>query len=93
MLLHLFYLYHKSSKKSQELASIADDLKEVFHLPKGGNAPVGCQGTYWIGHKRKALRRIVDCCGTYVTHLAALAADASTQPADKARIKGYLQKW
>ena len=93
MLLRLFYLYHKSSKKSRELASIADDLKEVFHLPKGGNVPVRCQGTRWIGHKRKALQRIVDCYGAYVTHLAALAADASTQPADKARIKGYLQKW
>ena len=93
MVLQLFFLYHKSSKESWELVSIADNLKEVFHLPKGGNVPVCFQGSRWIGHKCKALQRIVDCFGAYVTHLAALAADSSTNPADRARINGYLQKW
>ena len=93
MLLRLFYLYHKSSKKSRELASIAEDLKEVFQLPKGGNVPVRCQGTRWIGHKRKALQQIVDSFGAYITHLGALAADSGTKPDDRARITGYLRKW
>ena len=75
------------------MASIANDLNEVFELPKGGNVPVRCQGTRWISHKHKALHRIVDCYGVYVAHLAALAANASTKSAERSRIKGYLQKW
>ena len=76
MLLRLFYWYHKSSKKSRKLVSVAEELKEVF-----ANLPVRCQGTRWISHKQRALQWIVDCFGAYVTHSAALAADSSTKPA------------
>ena len=93
MLLRLFYVYNKSSKKSRELASIAEDLNEVFHLPRENFFPVRCQGTRWICHKRKALLRIVDCFGAYITHLTALSADGSIASTDRARIYGYLQKW
>ena len=40
MLLRLYYLYEKSSKKTRELIEIVEDLKEVYELPKGGNIPV-----------------------------------------------------
>lgn len=40
MLLHLFYMYEKSPKKSHELANIVDDLQCVFEFPKGGHLPV-----------------------------------------------------
>lgn len=50
----------KSPKKSRELEAIEEDLKQVFHFPKGGNLPFRSQGTRWINHKSRALQRIVD---------------------------------
>ena len=93
MLLRLFYLYKKSPKKTQELAAIGEDLKEVFHFPKGGNAPIRCQGTRWINHKRRAMQRLVDRFGAYIQHLTAMISDSSVKAADKARVRGYLCKW
>ena len=53
ILLCLFYLHKKSP-------AIGEDLKEVFHVPKEGNAPIRCQGTRWINHKRRAMQQVVD---------------------------------
>ena len=89
MLLCLFYLYSNSPKKSKELDIIAGELTEVYELPKKGNLHVRCQGTRWIGHKRRALQRIVDRFGVYIIHLTNLIED----PADKCKLKGYLLKW
>ena len=91
MLLRLYYLYHKSPKKSKELEAIGDDLKEVYHFPKGGNLPVRCQGTRWIDHKRRALQRIVDRYGAYILHLNALVNDSTVKAADKSILRGYLR--
>ena len=93
MLLRLYYLYQNSPKKSQELASIVSDLKEVFSLPKGGALPVRCQGTRWITHKRKALQRVIDRFGAYIAHLTTLSQDSSVKAVDRARIQGYLKQW
>ena len=93
MLLRLYYVYHQSPKKSRELSAIANELKEVFHMPKGGRLPVRCHGSRWISHKRNALQRILDGYGGYVTHLAALAEDGSVKAADRAKISGFLRKW
>jgi len=38
-------LYQNSPKKSQELTSIVDDLKDVLNLPRGGALPVRCHGS------------------------------------------------
>jgi len=59
MLLKLYYLYERSSKKCRELADIVNDLK-VYKFPEGGNLPVRAQGSRWIAHKRNALQRILD---------------------------------
>ena len=40
MLLHLFYIYSKSPKRSDELVNIVDDLQEVFELKKRGGLPI-----------------------------------------------------
>ena len=45
MLLRLYLIYAKSSKKSCELSDIVSDLKEVFELPKGGDLLVRSQGS------------------------------------------------
>ena len=89
----LFWSYQNSPKKSQELASIVSDLKEVFSLPKGGALPVRCQGTRWITHKRKALQRVIDRFGAYIAHLTTLSQDSSVKAVDRARIQGYLKQW
>lgn len=93
MLLRLYYLYHNSPKKSKELEAIGEDLKEVYHILKGGNLPVRCQGTRWINHKRRALQRIVDRFGAYIKHLKALVSDSTVKAADRAKLTGYLRKW
>ena len=53
------------------MASIVEDLKEVFELPRAGNVPVHSQGSHWINHKRKALQRVIDRYGAYIAHLTA----------------------
>ena len=93
MLLRLYYLYEKSSKKSHELESIVTDLKEVFDLSKGGNRPIRSCGTRWVTHKRKALQRVVDRYGAYIAHLSTLVEDRSLRASDRSRLKGYLLKW
>lgn len=51
------------------------------------------QGSRWINHKRKALLRIIDRYGAYVSHLSTLIEDTSLKSENQARIKGYLGKW
>ena len=87
ILLQLYLLYHKSPKKTQELMSISEDLKEVFHFPKGGNAPVRCQGTCWINFKCRTLQRVVDLCWAFIHHLVSLVNDSSVKPADRPNFK------
>lgn len=93
MLLKLYYVYAKSPKKSCELTSIVSDLKEVFEFPKGGDLPVRSQGSRWITHKRNALQHLVDRYGAYLNHLSTLIEDHTVRSDDRARLKGYLQKW
>lgn len=89
----LLRLYEKSPKKSREVIDLIADLKEVFDFPGGGDLPVRSQGSCWISHKRKALQRVIDRYGAYVTHLNMLAEDRSTRGEDKVRIRGYIKKW
>ena len=88
MLLWLYYLYEKSSKKSSDLAFIVEDLKHVFDLSQGGSHPIRSCGTRWIMHKRKALQRVLDRYGAYIAHLSTLVEDRSIKPADRSRLKG-----
>lgn len=93
MLLRLYFLYEKSPKKIRELEEIVEDLKEVFEFPPSGNKPIRSQGSRWINHKRKALQRVIDRYGAYISHLSTLTEDKSLKPEDRAKIKGYLKKW
>lgn len=93
MLLRLYYLYSKSSKKSKDLGTIVEELKEVFELPKGGDLPVRCHGTRWIHHKRRALQRIVDRYGAYILHINALIEDSRVKADDRSKLQGYVRKW
>lgn len=93
MLLRLYYIYEKSSKKSREIADIVQDLREVYEFPKSGDLPIRCHGTRWIAFKRKALQRILDRYGAYIAHLTTLAQDHSLKSVDRARLTGYLRNW
>ena len=78
MLLHLYYLYKKSAKKSHELEGIVKDLSGVYTFPGGGNLPVRCEGTRWISHKRQALQRVIDRYGVYIAYLTTLAKETNS---------------
>ena len=65
----------------------------MFEFPKSGNKPVWSQGSRWINHKGKALQRVADCYGAYVSHLTVLAEDSSVKVEERARLKGYLKTW
>ena len=93
MLLRLYYLYEKSAKKSRELLDIVEDLREVYDFSQGGDLPVRAQGSRWITYKRRALQRVIDQFGAYLSHLSTLAQDKSTKSDDKARLVGYIRNW
>jgi hypothetical protein len=93
MLLHLYYIYEKSSKKSKELENIVHDLREVYEFKKHGDLPIHSHGTRWITHKRRALLRVVERYGVYIAHLVTLTEDHLIKAVDRARLKGFLLKW
>ena len=93
MLLRLYLLYQKSPKRSSELMEIADDLREMFELPKGGDLTVRSCGTRWISHKKEALQQVLDHYGVYIHYLKTLYQDTSIKNDDRARLKGYLRQW
>ena len=93
MLLRLYYLYAKSPKKSRDLSDIVENLKEVWELKASGNMPIRSQGSHWICHKRKALQRLIDRYGAYLNHLSTLVEDHLISSSDRARLRGYIQKW
>lgn len=78
MLLRLYYLYEKSAKKSRELLDIVEDLREVYDFSQGGDLPVRAQGSRWISYKCRALQRVIDRFGAYLSHLSTLAQDKAT---------------
>lgn len=90
MLLHLYYLHFKPPNKFHELADI---VKEVWEFSGCENLPVRLQGSCWIGHKCKALQRLVDRYGAYLNHVTTLTEDRMLKSTDRARLKGYLTKW
>ena len=93
MLLRVYHLYEKSPKKCRELTDFISDLKEVLEFPESGDLPVRSQGSRWITHKCKALQRVIDRYSAYLHHLNSLIEDRTVKAEDRARIKGYSQKW
>ena len=71
--MHLYYLYKKFSKKSQELKVLFDELKEVYEIDGKGVKPIGATGTQWIDHTLKAMPCLVSNFGVYTQHLQNIA--------------------
>ena len=94
LLVHLYSLCNKSPQRMHQLASVMEDLKEVFHFSDAGNPmPMHNQGTRWINHKRRALQRIVDRFGVYCTHLYSMTNDSTLEAADQVKLKSFYQRW
>ena len=93
LLLRLYYLYEKSPKKCSELEDIVTDLKECLSFDDAGIKPVRASGSRWVAHKLNAMKRIVSKFGAYTNHIAALSEDRSVKSADRAKLKGYYNKW
>ena len=86
MLMRLYSIYERSPKKSRDLIGVIEELRHVFEFPKGGDLPVCAQGSRWITQKRKALLRVIDRYGTYLTHFTCLTEDTYLKSEDQARI-------
>ena len=68
-LMHLYYLYQKSSKKLRELKSLFKDIKGDFEMFGDGVKPLKSTGTRWIDHRVPAMGRVIDKFGLYTRHL------------------------
>ena len=54
LLLRLYYIYEKSSKKCRELEDIVTDLKQCLNFDDAGIKPVRASGSRWVAHKLNA---------------------------------------
>ena len=73
MLTKLYYLYHKSPKRLQQLRELNDVYKKS--IPK----PTKAYGTLWVDFKFQAMERILGNYGPYMTNLKQLA-HSDSQP-------------
>ena len=69
------------------------DLNECFSFDDNGLKPVCASGSRYVAHKLKAMRRVVSKFGAYSSHLASLSEDSSVNPVDRAKVKGYYNRW
>ena len=90
-LLHLYYLYTKSSKKYRELKSLHQELKGQFEMYGNGVKPVKSNGTRWIDHKVRAMGRVLEKFGLYVEHLKKNIPTIKSAN-DRATVQGKLNK-
>ena len=95
MLLRLYLLYENSPKKCRKLEDISSGLSQCLSLDSedGGTKPIRASGLHWVAHKWNAMKRILWKYGAYTSHLAALSEDPSVRTADRAKLKGYYNKW
>ena len=90
-LMHLYYLYQKSSKKLRELKQLFKDIKGEFEMFGEGVKPVKSTGTRWIDHRIRAMGRVIDKFGLYTRHLNSFISREKNSKT-KATVKGKLEK-
>ena len=93
MLLRLYYLYNKSSKKFREIQDIISDLQQCLSFDDNGVKPIRASGTRWVSHKINAMKRVLSKFGAYTGHIASLTEDTYIKATDRAKLKGYFNKW
>ena len=93
LILRMYYLYKRSPKKLRQLKELVDIYEDSFEFVEGGFKPKKASGTRWIGHKTRALDVIVDKYGIFMQHLENLTEDKSYPSKERAKFKGWHQKW
>ena len=95
--MRLYFIYEKSPKKCRGLEEVIEELKAGLGASKmsakGGTRPLRACGTRFVGHKVKALERVIEKFGAYIAHLIALTKDSTVLSADRQKLKGYVLKW
>ena len=81
-LMHLYYLYEKSSKKTGELKVLFDELKETYEIDGKGVVPIQATGTCWVDHKLKVMSCLVSNFRVYMQHLKNVIGDTSKKLCD-----------
>ena len=89
--MHLYYLYHKSSKKLRELKALFKDIKGDYEMFEDGVKPLKSTGTRWIDHRVRAMGRVVDKFGLYTRHLKDFISREKNSKT-RATVQGKLNK-
>ena len=71
-LIHLFYLYKKSSKKHRELKNFYHLLEGQFEMYGAGVQPLKATGTRWIDHKIAAMGCIIEKFGLKICSILSI---------------------
>ena len=87
VLVSLFYLYKKSSKKLHELKLLASALKEIYVFENNSTCPEKASGTRWIDNKMKAMGKLNGEFGVNAAHLGNVFADTMKQ-CDRITLQG-----
>ena len=58
-----------------------------------GVKPIRACGTRWICHKLSAMKRVISKYGAFIGHLSSLSEDRSIRSADRAKLKGFYNRW
>ena len=90
-LIHLFYIYNKSSKKLRELRQFHTVLKNIYKFENNQVKPVKATGTRWIAHVMRSMSALIDKFGLYLQHMENVISDTSKQ-GDKATLEGKRRK-
>ena len=90
-LMHLFYLYKKSSKKHREFKNFYDLLEGQFEMYSAGVRPLKVTSTRWIDRKITAMGCIIEKFGLYTQHLHH-SIDTARNSQDRTTLKGKFKK-
>ena len=89
-LIHLYYLYTKSSEKHRELKNLYM-LKDEFQMYNYGVRPMNAIGRGWIDHKLLAIDCIIEKYGLYCVHLNDITS-TTTNSKEKATLQGKFNR-
>ena len=90
-LMHLFYLYKKSSKKHQELKNFCHLLEGQFEMYSAGAQPLKVTDTRWIDHKIAVMGHLIEKFGLSKQHLQ-YSIDTAKKSQDCATLQGKFTK-
>ena len=86
-LVHLYYLFKKSSKKLSQFKSLLKDLESVYDFESKSIKPEKSSGTRWLDPKIRAMKKLTDKFGVYAKQI-----EFSIEQAAKSKDKATLQE-